>query len=81
MDSQLTSLIAILNNPSYTFLLLVFMAWSLAWKGVALWKSARHHQRNWFILLLILNTLGILEIVYLFYFQRKEQQKTLNDKK
>lgn len=53
-----------------TFYLLT--AWSLIWKGLALWRSAKFHQRNWFVALLVLNTLGILEIVYLFKFATKK---------
>ncbi len=56
------------NSP---VILLVIYIWSLAWKGVALWKAAGFKQRNWFIALLVLNTIGILEIVYLFKFAKK----------
>ncbi len=52
-------------------LLLIGIVWSVAWKGVALWKSARHNQLAWFIALLIINTVGILEIVYISFFQKK----------
>jgi len=47
-------------------LFLVVVAWSLFWKGLALWHSARRGQNVWFIVLLVLNTAGILEIIYLF---------------
>jgi hypothetical protein len=47
------------------FLLLVVL-WSIFWKGLALWHSARRGQYWWFLILLVVNTLGILEIVYLF---------------
>lgn len=40
--------------------------WSLVWKGIALWKAARKNHLVWFIVLLIVNTLGILEILYIF---------------
>jgi hypothetical protein len=46
------------------FLLLVL--WSLFWKGLALWHSAKQNQPWWFVVILVLNTVGILEIVYLF---------------
>jgi len=36
-----------------------------------MWTAAKHGQRNWFIAILILNTLGILEIIYLFRFAKK----------
>lgn len=48
--------------------------WSIFWKGLALWKSANLKQRNWFIGVLILNTIGILEISYLFYFATKRMK-------
>jgi len=40
--------------------------WSLVWKGLALWHSAERRQPWWFIVLLLVNTIGILDIVYLF---------------
>jgi len=45
-------------------LLLVF--WSIFWKGLALWHSGRRGQYWWFVIMLVVNTLGILEIIYLF---------------
>jgi methionyl-tRNA synthetase len=39
------------------------------------WKSAKNSQRNWFIVLLVINTFGILEIIYLFYFSNKKSNK------
>lgn len=44
--------------------------WSLFWKGLALWKSARNDERYWFVALLIINTAGILEMLYLFLFAK-----------
>lgn len=46
------------------------IAWTLPWKGVALWKAANKKDKVWFILLLVLNTLGILEILYIFVFSK-----------
>lgn len=48
--------------PMLPFLIL----WSLFWKGLALWHAGRRGQPWWFVILLIVNTLGILEIIYLF---------------
>lgn len=48
----------------------VLLVWILAWKGFALWKSARLNQSIWFVLLLVINTMGILEILYIFVFSR-----------
>lgn len=46
--------------------LLLVTVWSLLWKGLALWRSAKRGDKAWFIAMLLLNTLGILEIIYLF---------------
>lgn len=42
--------------------------WTLPWKGYALWKAARKGQPWWFVALLLVNTLGLLEIMYIFIF-------------
>ena len=56
--------------PELVFpLLLVLVALTLVLKGYALWYAARGNQRSWFIALLFINTLGILEIAYLLFFR------------
>ncbi len=47
--------------------------WSLAWKGVALWRAAELRQKGWFVALLVVNTPGLLEIIYLFLVARRYQ--------
>jgi hypothetical protein len=53
-------------HPLLVALVVVLLAWSLVWKGLALWRAAERKSKPWFVVLLILNTVGILEIVYLF---------------
>lgn len=53
--------------------LLVLAVWSLFWKGLALWKSAKNNQKYWFVALLIISGGGILEIIYLAFFQKKKK--------
>jgi methionyl-tRNA synthetase len=65
----------IANLPWWVFLLLIL--WSIPWKGIALWKSARKRSVVWFTVLLIVNTLGILEILYIFLFSRCCEKKTV----
>lgn len=66
------------GGPSLTVLVILFsliilaMIWSLVIKGFALWHAARNTQKGWFIAMLILNTVGILEIVYLIWFRNKK---------
>ena len=50
--------------PNLEILIPVFI-WSLAWKGFALWRAARKSQKGWFVAILIVNSAGILEIIYL----------------
>ena len=54
------------------FILVFAIFWSLIWKGLALWKAARQGSKKWFVALLIINTLGILEILYLYVFSKKD---------
>lgn len=49
--------------------------WTIPWKGVALWKSARAGQKGWFVVMLLLNTLAILEIIYIFFYSKKNQEE------
>lgn len=55
-----------------SFLLIPLMIWSLFWKGWALWRAARNDSQVWFIVLLILNTAGILDILYIFVFGKRK---------
>jgi hypothetical protein len=59
-------------GQNQTWLFFILYLWSLLWKGLALWRAANLKQRNWFVGILILNTVGILEIVYLFVFAKKK---------
>lgn len=47
------------------------LLWTLPWKGVALWKAARNLDKVWFVVLLLVNTLGVLEILYIYIFSRR----------
>jgi hypothetical protein len=53
-------------SGSFFALMPLLVLWSIVWKGLALWHSAGRKQGWWFVALLVVNTLGILEIFYLF---------------
>ncbi len=53
-------------------LVIVLMIWVLPWKGYALWIAAQKRHKGWFIALLLLNTLAILDIYYIFYVTKKD---------
>ncbi|KKT45784.1 MAG: hypothetical protein UW35_C0032G0004 [Candidatus Collierbacteria bacterium GW2011_GWF2_44_15] len=52
---------SLLRSP---FLYMVVIA-DLVLRGIALYKSARKGQTAWFVALLIINSMGILPIIYL----------------
>lgn len=62
------------NNFLSAYLIFPLLLWSLFWKAWSLWLAARRNQKIWFGALLILNTLGILEILYIFYFSKRSSQ-------
>jgi hypothetical protein len=68
--------------PSNTFIVGLIL-WELIWKGFALWRAGRRNQPAWFFLIFILNTAGILPIVYLFVTRERKQkmQKVIAKKK
>jgi methionyl-tRNA synthetase len=71
MDLQGTPLADI--NPVIIALALV---WSLVWKGIALWKASQLSHKKWFIVIFLINTFGILEIIYLYFVARKYTVET-----
>lgn len=50
----------------YLPLLIVFLVLSVALKGLALWHAGRRGEGWWFVALLVINTVGLLELYYLF---------------
>ena len=63
-----------------TWQLITLLIWELIWKGFALYRAGRKQQPIWFIFLLILNTAGILPIIYLII-SRDKKQKVIAKKK
>ena len=56
----------------FIIVIVLLAVWDGVWKLIAMWKSARHGQLAWYICLAIFNTVGILPILYILLFQRKE---------
>jgi hypothetical protein len=52
-------------------LIAALIIWDVVWKLIALWKAGGSKQLVWFIVLGVLNTVGLLPIVYLLFFQKK----------
>jgi len=56
-------------------LFFLILLWSAVWKAIALWKAGRNNQLGWFVALFIINTAGLLEIIYLLAFQKKIKER------
>lgn len=68
-------------GPLAAIIILIIAVWSIMWKGIALWVAANEGKKWWFIPILIFNTAGILEIVYLFFFSTTGKDFLKNVKK
>ena len=63
-------------------LLVVILAiWSVIWKAWALWRAARNNHLAWYIVMLLINTAGILEIIYIFAFSNYGKKQNTNSEK
>ncbi len=57
----------LLYNPWFVW---TFLIWVLFWKGFALWRASQKKQLIWFIILLSVNSMGLLEIAYISLLNR-----------
>jgi len=75
MDILLRNFFSSIENafePVAVWLLVPLLLWTFLWKGLGLWFAVKNEQKYWFIAILILNTIGLLEIAYLFFFAKKK---------
>lgn len=64
-----TGLATLMGMGTFAAIVILILAvWSIAWKGFALWIAAKEDKKWWFIPILIFNTAGILEIIFIFLF-------------
>ena len=68
-----------LVNPTFNIILLILALWTIPWKIYAVWLAAKNNQKKWFVVLLILNTFGILEIFYIFKIANKQWMEVKKD--
>ena len=59
-------------STGFLVLWLVLVVWEAIWKGIALWKAGRNNHLVWFIVMFVLNTAGILPIIYIVWFAKKK---------
>ena len=51
--------------------IIILSVWELVWKYIAMWKASRNNHLAWYICIAVLNTAGILPIVYLLLHRSK----------
>jgi hypothetical protein len=51
--------------------ILILALWTIPWKVYAVWTAVKNDHKKWFLALIILNTVGILEIIYIFKIAKK----------
>lgn len=73
-----TTLAEIIGIPIW--LLAIYLIWELTWKALALWKSAKKNSPIWFVVLLVVNTAGILSILYIYLFSEIKFDEKKNTK-
>ena len=59
----------------WVIILISLTIWSVIWKGIALWKAGKNNDLPWFVVMFLLNTAGILEIIYIYAISKKNKPK------
>ena len=52
-------------------IIIILIIWETVWKLIALWKAGRNNHLAWFICIALINTIGILPIVYILIHRKK----------
>jgi len=71
---------SIINYVKSNPWLILLLIWTLAWKGWALWKASKNNHLPVFIVFLVLNTMGIAEIIYIAYLYYISKKQTVPQK-
>lgn len=57
--------------------IIILIIWEAMWKLIAMWKAGRNNHLAWFICIALINTAGILPIIYILMHRKKsETEKT-----
>ena len=52
-------------------LIIILIIWEAIWKLIAMWKAGRNNHLAWYICIALINTAGILPIVYILTHKKK----------
>lgn len=62
-------------GAGFMVFIVIASIWEMVWKGIALWRAARNEHKGWYIAILIVNSLGILSIIYILLHPLKKKRK------
>jgi len=72
----MTSYYAAHGLPGWVIAVIVIVGlWEVIWKAIGLWHAGSDRNLLWFVLMFVLNTLGILEIIYVFGISRPRRAR------
>jgi hypothetical protein len=63
----------------YPWIIYVIIVWTLPWKGIALWRAAKNNSKIWFVILFLINTLAVLDIIYIVFFSKGKKEEMKNE--
>jgi hypothetical protein len=66
MEQQIHSML-----PWFIPVIIILSIWDAVWKLIAMWKAGRNNHLAWFICIFIINTIGILPIIYILLHKDK----------
>ena len=69
-DFDMFGPVSLITLSAVSKLFFLALIWTIAIKGYALWHAAKRNEKWWFIALLVINTFGILELVYLIFYAK-----------
>lgn len=63
---QMFGMVGLGGMATFGVVMLVLIAWTLFWKGLGLWHASKNNKPYWFVAFLLINSVGILELIFLF---------------
>jgi hypothetical protein len=66
-------------SVSTSIIAVILFLWTIPWKVYAVWHAVKNNDKKWFVALLFLNTLAILELVYIFKILNKSWREVSED--
>lgn len=64
-----------ISPTAILLILLIILIWSAVWKLLAMWKAAKKDSWIWFVAFALLNTVGILPILYIYVLSEVDWSK------